>query len=126
MESVPTTSCPAPTPVDLRATSAGRTSGKNWKLQKSATKRSHLPEGVRTKSWEERMAKTTREAAIKKLEKEMKEEKQAEADRKRQAILDRRKAKEERERLELMKAKMSAKKLQRMRRKAGRTKKING
>lgn len=43
--------------------------------------RSHLPEGVRTKSWEDRMQKTQKALAIKKLQTELKEEKQAELQR---------------------------------------------
>ena len=40
--------------------------------------RSHLPEGVRTKRWEDRMQKTQKALAIKKLQTELKEEKQVE------------------------------------------------
>lgn len=40
--------------------------------------RSHIPNGVKAKSWADRMEKTKKERAIKKLETEMKEEKQAE------------------------------------------------
>lgn len=38
-------------------------------------RRSHLPEGVKTKKWEERMEKTKKEQAIKKLQSELKQEK---------------------------------------------------
>jgi len=37
-----------------------------------------MPEGVKTKSWEDRMEKTKKEMAIKKLQTELKDEKQAE------------------------------------------------
>jgi rRNA-processing protein CGR1 len=40
--------------------------------------RSYLPEGVKTKSWDDRMQKTQRTMAIKKLQTELKEEKLAE------------------------------------------------
>lgn len=89
---------PSTEPVmTLNSTSAGRVSGKNWKEPKSATRsvfggtflsvrlfllelyrRSHLSEGLRTKSWEERRRKDTQAAATKKLENELKEERQAE------------------------------------------------
>ncbi|KAF9512037.1 hypothetical protein BS47DRAFT_1394581 [Hydnum rufescens UP504] len=81
--------------VSLNSTSGGRVSGKNWKAPKSATRRSHLSEGLRTKRWEDRMRKTTEAAAVKKLEVEMKEEKQAEIAARREKIQERRKAKEE-------------------------------
>jgi hypothetical protein len=44
-------------------------------------RRSHLPEGVKTKSWEIRMQKTQKAIAIKKLETELKDEKRAEIQR---------------------------------------------
>jgi hypothetical protein len=40
--------------------------------------RTFLPEGVKTKSWDDRMEKTQRAMAIKRLESELKEEKVAE------------------------------------------------
>lgn len=43
--------------------------------------RSHIQEGVKTKKWDDRMEKVQREKAIKKLQAELKEEK--ETDRKR-------------------------------------------
>lgn len=101
-------------------------SGKPWKDRKPASKRTHLSEGLKTKSWDERMRKKTEAAAVKKLERELKEERQAEIQARVEKIRERRKAKEERERLEFMKAKMSQKKIDRIRRKVGRTKKING
>jgi len=112
--------------IPLNSGSAGRVSGKSWKLPKLATRRSQLSEGLKTKSWEDRMRQTTQAAAVKKLEIELKDEKQAALVARREKIQTRRKAKEEKERLALMKAKMSQKKLDRARRKAGRTKKING
>lgn len=104
-----------------------------------------MPNGLKTKKWEERMEQTKREAAIKKLEKEMKEEKLAEAAQRRETIRQRKLAAEEKQRIEEAKAlvgslmftfiwsvhpltsgfKMGARKAARLRRKAGRTKKIN-
>ncbi|KAG6832294.1 hypothetical protein H0H92_003527 [Tricholoma furcatifolium] len=106
--------------------SNGRVSGKSWKAPKTATVRSQLPEGLKTKSWDDRMRKTQQAQAIKKLEAELKEEKQAEIQRRRQITRERKQAAEERQRLEEDKAKMGARKAARLRRKAGRTKKING
>ncbi|KAG5718796.1 hypothetical protein E4T56_gene2622 [Termitomyces sp. T112] len=113
-------------PVSLAPSSNGRVSGKSWKTQKSATVRSRLPPGVKTKNWDDRMRKTQQALAIKKLESELKEEKQAEIQRRRQITQERKKAAEERQRLEEDKAKMGARKAARLRRRIGRTKKING
>jgi len=88
--------------------------------------RSHLQDGVKTKSWEERVAQTKKAQAIKKLELELKDEKQADATRRREITMARKKAAEERRRLEEDKAKMGARKAARLRRKAGRSKKVNG
>ncbi|RDB29411.1 rRNA-processing protein CGR1 [Hypsizygus marmoreus] len=117
---------PADPPIALPSSSNGRVSGKAWKAQKTATVRSQLPPGVKTKSWEDRMFKTQKALAIKKLQTELKEEKQAEIQRRREVTMERKKAAEERQRLEEAKAKMGAKKAARLRRRAGRTKKING
>ncbi|KAL7285141.1 hypothetical protein ACG7TL_000233 [Trametes sanguinea] len=120
--------------LPLAQSSAGRVSGKAWKPPKSATVRSHLPEGVKTKKWEERMEKTKKEQAIKKLQQELKQEKEEEIKRfvsapfprtRREVTLERKKALEERQRLEEAKAKMGARRAARLRRKMGRTKKIN-
>ena len=46
-----------------------------------ARRRSHLPEGVKTKKWEDRMEKGKKEQAIKKLQVELKDEKRAEIQR---------------------------------------------
>ncbi|KII93823.1 hypothetical protein PLICRDRAFT_49842 [Plicaturopsis crispa FD-325 SS-3] len=112
--------------IRIASSSNGRVSGKPWKERKTATVRTHIPEGVKTKRWEDRMEKTKKEQAIKQLENELKEEKQAEKTRRREITMERKKAAEERRRLEEDKAKMGARKAARLRRKAGRTKKING
>jgi hypothetical protein len=44
----------------------------------SLCSRSYLPDGVKTRNWEDRMQKTTKDKAIKKLQTELREEKQAE------------------------------------------------
>ncbi|KAJ7042376.1 hypothetical protein C8F04DRAFT_1075698 [Mycena alexandri] len=113
-------------PIALAPTANGRVSGKSWKLQKTATVRSYLQDGVKTKSWEDRLAQTKKAQAIKKVEAELRDEKQAEATRRREITLARKKAAEERRRLEEDKAKMGARKAARLRRRAGRSKKVKG
>ncbi|KIM25469.1 hypothetical protein M408DRAFT_74331 [Serendipita vermifera MAFF 305830] len=121
--------------IPLAPTKAGRVSGKNWKGAKTPTvrnstkysfSRSNLPRGVKSKSWEDRKRKDTQLTAVKALEKELKDEKAAELARRREVTKERKDRVEEKRRLEEMKAKMSAKKLARVRRRQGRTKKING
>lgn len=41
-------------------------------------RRSHLPNGVKTKSWQDRMEQANKAQAIKRLQQELKDEKQAE------------------------------------------------
>jgi rRNA-processing protein CGR1 len=86
------------TSLALKSSSSGRVSGKNWKVRMSASRcppeldplanirdswinplvrRSHLSEGLKTRSWEVRRRKDTEAAAVKKLENELKEEKAA-------------------------------------------------
>ncbi|KAF8445815.1 hypothetical protein L210DRAFT_3758014 [Boletus edulis BED1] len=117
------------TPCDqhknLAASANGRVSGKSWKLTKSATVRSQSSAGHKTK-WHARIEKTKRDHAVRKLEVELKQEKQAEKRRKREITLQRQRASEERRRLEQEMAVMGARKAARLRRRAGRTKKING
>jgi len=115
----------ATTPIPLASSSNGRLSGKPWKQRKAPTVRSQSSAGHKTK-WDERVEKTKKANAVKKLETELKEEKKAEIQRRREITMERKKAAEERRRLEEDKAKMGARKAARLRRKAGRTKKING
>ncbi|EED80424.1 predicted protein [Postia placenta Mad-698-R] len=91
--------------VPLASSSRGRVSGKPWKPQKTATVRSLIPDGVKTKSWEDRMQKIQKQKAIKQLQTELSEEKKAEKTRRREITLERKKAAEERRRLEEDKAK---------------------
>lgn len=111
--------------IELTNTANGRVSGKGWKMQRTATRRSHLSEGLKS-SFEERMEKTQKEKAFKKLQKELKEEKEAEFTRRREITAARKKAALERQQFEEMKAKMGARKAARLKRKAGRSKKVNG
>ncbi|KAK0208146.1 hypothetical protein DFS33DRAFT_1484572 [Desarmillaria ectypa] len=137
-------STPEVGPIPLCASSNGRVSAKSWKPLKSATVRSLASTGRKSKSWDNRMEKAKKAMSIRKLEKELKEEKQAEITRyavtllsqrqcsfllthsRKEITTERRKAAEERRRLEEEKAKMGARKAARLRRKAGRSKKING
>ncbi|KAF4623408.1 hypothetical protein D9613_002106 [Agrocybe pediades] len=115
----------SPAPVPLASSSNGRVSGKPWKELKKPTGRSYIQPGVKAKSWEERMQKTQKALAIKKLETELKEEKQAEIQRRREVTMERKRIAEEKRRLEEAKVQMGARKAARLRRRAGRTKKIN-
>ncbi|KAI0271349.1 hypothetical protein BC834DRAFT_437684 [Gloeopeniophorella convolvens] len=110
--------------IPIATSSNGRLSGKPWKQQKSATVRSHLQPALKSKSFGDRIEKTGKTLAIKKLQTVLKEEKQAEIQRRREVTLERRKAAEERKRAEELKAQLGARKAARLRRKAGRTKKI--
>jgi len=111
-------------PIPIASSSNGRVSGKPWKHKKSATARSHLRPALKSKSFDDRMEKATKAQAIKKLQAELKEEKQAEIQRRREVTLERKKAAEERKRAEELKAQLGARKAARLRRKAGRSKKI--
>ncbi|THH33506.1 hypothetical protein EUX98_g628 [Antrodiella citrinella] len=114
---------PAPIAIPISSSSGGRVSGKSWKYQKTSTVRSNLPEGVKCK-FSVRMEKTKKEKAIKALQTELKEEKQAEITRRREITAERKIIVEEKLRLEEDKARMGAKKAARIARRAGRTKKI--
>ncbi|KAF8647906.1 hypothetical protein AX16_006438 [Volvariella volvacea WC 439] len=111
--------------LPLASSSNGRRSGKSWKASRSASVRSQQSSGLKTK-WHDRMERTKKEQAVRKLQAELKEEKQAEIQRRLEITKERKRAAEERRRLEEEKAKMGAKKAARMRRRLGRTKKING
>ncbi|CAO3647767.1 unnamed protein product [Cunninghamella blakesleeana] len=98
-----------------------RVSGKNWKLQKTATVRTQQPKSLR-RSWEKRSEERKRIQTVKALEKQLKDEKQAEKDRKRNINLERKRIEEEKARQEALAAKMSAKRLARMKKKELRKK----
>lgn len=82
--------------------------------------------GVKTASWSARQAKRQALENVKKLETAMKDERRAEEDAKVSAIKERRARKEENKRLDEMRARMSAKKLQRMKKRLGRSKDKTG
>jgi len=100
-----------------------------------------MPAGVKTKNWEDRMQKTKRARAIKKLQVELRDEKQSEIQRRRQITKERKQAAAEKKKIQDEKTKlcesilfsalihetlqMGARRAARLRRKMGRTKKIN-
>ena len=87
-------------PIPIASSSNGRISGKPWKLQKTPTvcvlhtfrlhicyahrvfsSRSHLQPALKSRGFHDRMEKATKAQAVKKLQAELKEEKQTEIQR---------------------------------------------
>ncbi|KAJ1665656.1 hypothetical protein IW140_003125 [Coemansia sp. RSA 1813] len=93
-----------------------RVSGKVWKAAKKPTHRSMMPKTLR-RSYEQRIREAREHKAFKQIEKGMRDEKEA----KRQAhvakIVERRKKREEAERLATQQEKMSLRKRMRVKRK---------
>ncbi|WVW86710.1 hypothetical protein I302_108764 [Kwoniella bestiolae CBS 10118] len=114
-----------PVVVSVAASRNGRTPGKAHKGEKTAVKRSYISNSIKT-PFEKRREQDRQKEAMKAVERELKDDKQAEKDRKVTIIKERRERAAEKQRMEDMRAKMSAKKLQRMKKRQGRTKKING
>ncbi|KAK9722170.1 hypothetical protein K7432_002888 [Basidiobolus ranarum] len=100
-------------PINAPAT---RVSGKIWKQPKTAYRRTHLPAGV-SQDWAARTRERNRIQAIRAIEKELKDEKLRIKEESKNRALERKKAQEEKERLEKLQALVSAKKLQRIRKK---------
>ncbi|KAI5480028.1 nuclear pore complex protein Nup205 [Pseudohyphozyma bogoriensis] len=96
-------------------------SSRPWKQPRVAKARTDKTNS----SWDKRQEQRKKDDAVKKIEREMKDEKQAEIDRKRTINTERKTREAEKRRLEEMAARMSAKKLQRMKKRLGRTKKVN-
>ncbi|WWC73501.1 uncharacterized protein I206_107472 [Kwoniella pini CBS 10737] len=111
--------------VSVAASRNGRTPGKAHKGEKTAVKRSYISNSVKT-PFEKRREQDKAKAAMKAVEQELKDDKQANHDKKVSIIKERRERAAEKQRMEEMKAKMSAKKLQRMKKRQGRSKKISG
>ncbi|WOO76877.1 rRNA-processing protein CGR1 [Vanrija pseudolonga] len=111
--------------LEVRASKNGRTHGKAWKSEKTATRRNYISSELKT-PFEKRMEREKEKQAMKAVERKMKEEEQAAKDRKVTIIRERRERAAEKARLEAVAAKMSAKKAQRMKKRQGRSKKING
>lgn len=97
-----------------------RKNGKNWHPQKKAFR----PTSGQT-SFAKRMEQDKAKKATKALEQEMKDEKEQERQRRIQAIKDKRKAKEERERYAKMEEKMHRKLVERRKRREKRNKLLN-
>ncbi|BGO96844.1 rRNA-processing protein [Rhodotorula toruloides] len=120
---------PLPTELPETAQSSTNVSGRWWKTEHKATTRAQsgqkAPQQL-DKAWKQREERRKRDEAIKKLERELKQEKEDEADRKKRINLERREKEAEKKRLAEMAARMSAKKLQRMKKRLGRSKKVNG
>ncbi|EIW71688.1 hypothetical protein TREMEDRAFT_28248 [Tremella mesenterica DSM 1558] len=102
-------------PKPLASSKLGRTNGKGWKAPKeTAVRRSYISPSIKTSFAKRKELEKTRQA-VRDIEREMKEEKATEDERrKRTAIRERRERQAEKERQEQLRAKMSAKKLQRM------------
>ncbi|PSK42158.1 hypothetical protein C1H76_5254 [Elsinoe australis] len=94
-----------------------RKNGKNWHSKQKAFR----PTAGQT-PYEKRAAREKELAVVKAHEKELKEEKEAERQRRVQAIKDKRAAKEERERYEKMAEKMHRKRVDRLKRREKRNK----
>nr|XP_018260458.1 rRNA-processing protein CGR1 [Kwoniella dejecticola CBS 10117]OBR82616.1 rRNA-processing protein CGR1 [Kwoniella dejecticola CBS 10117] len=103
----------SPVTVSVAASRNGRTPGKAHKSEKTAVKRSYISNSVKT-PFEKRREQDKAKAAMKAVEQELKDDKQADHDRKVSIIKERRERAAEKQRMEDMRAKMSAKKLQRM------------
>ncbi|GAA95009.1 uncharacterized protein L969DRAFT_65096 [Mixia osmundae IAM 14324] len=125
-------------------------SGRPWKQLKTATNRSQrkpahaatvsaLPDSLavdgdsavqgkpkkQSAAWQARMADKTKRDAIRKIEQELKDDKQADIDRRKAINTERKKILEDKRRIAEAAQKMSAKRLQRFKKKLGRTKKVN-
>ncbi|CAK9781511.1 hypothetical protein CC85DRAFT_269531 [Cutaneotrichosporon oleaginosum] len=104
----------APKVLEVRPSKLGRSHGKAWKGEKESTRRTIMAPGLKS-PFAKRLEQDKARQAVKAVEKEMKDEAKEEHERKVAAIRERRQRKAEKERLEQIAAKMSAKKLQRLR-----------
>ncbi|KAF9439142.1 hypothetical protein BGZ76_010735 [Entomortierella beljakovae] len=98
-----------------------RVSGKDWKLAKTATRRTQLPRALK-QTYAARIAKTKQHNIAKDLAKAMTQEKIDDKRRKREITEERKKIQEEKERIANLASKMSANKLKRLKKKAGNLK----
>ncbi|BGP12971.1 hypothetical protein JCM10213_006610 [Rhodosporidiobolus nylandii] len=121
------TDAPLPNPEDALPKDSTNVSGRWWKAEHKATARAQGGKQDKQKldkKWAARMESRKRDDAVKKLERDIKQEKEDEAERKKQALKERREKEAEKKRLQEMAARMSAKKLQRMKKRMGRSKKV--
>ncbi|GAM90502.1 hypothetical protein ANO11243_085460 [Dothideomycetidae sp. 11243] len=108
---------PATATAPAQSMRKNATSGMNW----HETKKPFRPTSGQT-AYAKRAARDKELSVTKAHEKELKEEKDAERQRRIQAIKDRRQAKEERERYEKMAEKMHRKRVERLKRREKRNK----
>lgn len=117
-----TTMAPSTNPtVKPTPTPSIRKNAKSWHPRRTAFRPTPS-----TTTFAKRMARTTHDTQVKELAAEMKAEKAAERERRIQGIKDRRAAKEERERFQRMEEKMHRKRVERVKRREGRNKKLEG
>ncbi|RKP14764.1 hypothetical protein BJ684DRAFT_2161, partial [Piptocephalis cylindrospora] len=95
---------------------ASRVSGKTWKSARTAARRTQRPSSL-NRTFAQRMDEKKKADIAKGLERMMREGKEADKQRKKEVREERQKIKAERERMEHLKTVLSAKKLQRMKRK---------
>lgn len=101
-----------------------RVSGKQWKSQKSATNRSQLPKSRQADYGARRAASVARKEVVAQ-EAAIKADRQSELELRKKRIVDRRERKEERERFEKLQSKMHQKSIDRIKRRAKKTKLVN-
>ncbi|GAA5989345.1 hypothetical protein JCM11641_002769 [Rhodosporidiobolus odoratus] len=128
MNADPTVCTDSDAPLPELPTDCTNVSGRWWKPVEAKAKSRKLG-GAQDKlkldkKWKEREEQRKKQESIKKLEKEIKADKLAEAERKREITKERKEKEAEKERLQQMAARMSAKKLQRMKKRMGRSKKV--
>ncbi|KAJ1970061.1 hypothetical protein IWQ62_000221 [Dispira parvispora] len=105
------------TPSDKPLPTQGRrVSGRVWKQPRKATNRSTMSKG-RRQTWEQRQQERLQREATKAREQELKQEKTIRLEQQKEASLLRKKMAAEKERLAQLQAVLSAKKLQRRKRK---------
>merc|ERR1712072_1578478 len=100
---------------------AHKVSGRDWKAPKQPVRKQR----TQLTSYEERRRQDAERQAVAKVEKEMKAEKAAEKQRHADHLKERRAKAEEKARMAAAAEKMSKKRLQRLKKKLGRSKKVN-
>ncbi|GAA6005531.1 hypothetical protein JCM10207_005239 [Rhodosporidiobolus poonsookiae] len=128
MNADPNLCLPSSEPLPALPSDSTNVSGRWWKQEHKATVRVQNGKSDKLKldkKWKQREEQRKKDEAIKKLERGIKEEKEAEAEQKRTALKERREKEAEKKRLQEMAARMSAKKLQRMKKRMGRNAKVN-
>jgi len=123
MPATPLSGTPAVQGGQIMQMAGRRKNGKQWHQSRPAFRPSAASTQMKTsgdKAYMKRAAKEAELAEIKKLEREMKGEKEEERQRRVQAIKDKRAAKEERERFAKMEEKMHRKRVERLKRREKR------